>query len=412
MSASRPRVLAILPAFIPSTIISVVKPLLQLHRAGHINTKITLEYLGPGQDLKWADLVVLCRNTEPLYHHVLEILQRQNIPFIYDLDDNFFELPFNSEIGRYHRSPERLAMLGDYLRGATLVRVYSEPLLEKAGTLNQRVMKVFGPIDQSLISFSQGRPNPETIKLVYATSRISDGLSAIFAAALTRVLTQYAGRVEAHFWGAMPSSLLSYRGVYQHSLIRNYDRFLRRFSRAGYDIGLAPLPEDVFHRSKSNNKFREYGACGISGIYSDVDVYSSCVTDGETGLLVPNEPEAWYKAMVRLIVDCHLREKIKRQAQDYVRDHYFQEKFEKLWMDQIQGVLAEKGTRSHSNHRGVSALETASHLWRKSRSFFRHLWSNGFYATFTLVQSHLFDLWMVLKLRSYTALLNLLNHAH
>jgi hypothetical protein len=110
---------------------------MQLHRAGHINVKITLEYLTNRQSLNGADLVVLCRNTEPRYAFLLEMLRSENIPFIYDLDDNFFEVPLHSEIGRYHRSPERLAMLTDYIKSASIVRVYSEPLRERAITLNR-----------------------------------------------------------------------------------------------------------------------------------------------------------------------------------------------------------------------------------------------------------------------------------
>ena len=80
--------------------------------------------------------------------------------------------------------------------------------------------------------------------------------------------------------------------VHHHGLICRYDRYLRRFSRGGYDIGLAPLPDDAFYRSKTNNKFREYGASGIAGIYSHNEVYAHCVEHEVSGLLVANETEA------------------------------------------------------------------------------------------------------------------------
>jgi glycosyltransferase involved in cell wall biosynthesis len=383
--------------------ILVVKPFLQLHRLKHIHLKITLEYLANDQSLNWADLVVFCRNTEPQYAHLLNALKKRNIPFTYDLDDNFFELPLNLEIGRYHRKPQRLAMVRCYLRSASLTRVYSQPLLERALTLSQHAEKLFAPIDLSLISPPRVNLNSETVKIVYATSRISDELAAMFIPALTRILIRYKGQVESHFWGSMPPELRGFHGVYQHSLTRSYDQFLRRFSKAGFDIGLAPLPNDIFHRSKTNNKFREYGACRIAGIYSNVDVYSSCVTDAETGLLIPNETEAWYQAMGRLIEDRHLREKIKRQARDYVSEHYSQELFEKVWLGQIQALLTGRALKSTSAGKTGGVTQTLSYLASKSLSFIRHLRMEGISVTFRLLRLQLFGFWMVLKLRLQTS---------
>src|SRR4030067_853827 len=57
MNNSKPKVLAILPAFIPSTHICIIKPMVGMHRANLIHAKITLEYLVSQRSLEWADLV-------------------------------------------------------------------------------------------------------------------------------------------------------------------------------------------------------------------------------------------------------------------------------------------------------------------------------------------------------------------
>jgi glycosyltransferase involved in cell wall biosynthesis len=400
MDDFRPRVLAILPGLIPSTMICVAKPFLQLHQAERIMAKITLESIVRPRSLKWADLVVFCRNTNRQYAPLLNFLINRKTPFIYDLDDNFFELPLDSEMGRYHRSPERLAMLTDYIQNASLVRVYSKPLLKKAKTLNPKVEQVIGPIDLKLISPSQTNQETKIVKLVYGTSRIQDELSILFAPALRRILKEYAGRVEAHFWGAVPAELKGIPNIFHHRIIRNYDRFLQRFSRAGFDIGLAPLPDDLFHRSKTNNKFREYGACRIAGIYSQVDVYSDCVLDGKTGLLVPNDPEAWYQAMVRLIGDQGLREKIKNQAQETVRQRYSQEIFEKVWWSHIQRVCSTKDKRIILNPpvNEIPQNPTPSSS-DKLKNKMKRLRQNDLWTNLKMVQWRLFDYWMIVKIK-------------
>ena len=106
---------------------------MELHRAGVIRAKITLEPFIHLRNLLWPDLVVFCRNTEARYVYLLDFLLKRRIPVIYSLDDNLFELIPESEHGRYHRNPERLAMLSQYIKSADLVRVYSGLYSKKPG---------------------------------------------------------------------------------------------------------------------------------------------------------------------------------------------------------------------------------------------------------------------------------------
>jgi len=334
-----PRVLAVLPGFIPSTMITVVKPLVNLHRSGRVFARIVLEAQAGRTDLDWADAIVFCRNAAPRHAPLLAAARRRGTPLIYDLDDNLFELPPNCEGLPRVREGSRQAMLEEYLRAATLVRVYSQPLADRVAALNPRVVRTFAPVDMSLVPPPRETRPAGPIKIVYATSRTQDALCEIFWPALVRVLDRYAGRIEVHFWGCRSPQVTGLPGVRHHGLICQYDRYLRRFSRAGYDIGLAPLPDEAFFRSKTNNKFREYGASSIAGIYSDNDVYSHCVQHEVSGLLVANDADRWYDAIVRLIEDEALRRRIQQQARQYVAVHYAQAQFEQLFLEQLQELL-------------------------------------------------------------------------
>ena len=227
-------------------------------------------------------------------------------------------------------------MLAEYLASASLVRVYSRPLLARARELNANVELMDGNVDLQQVREPAASPGGP-IKLIYATSRLDDSLAGIFLPALRRLLAETGSRVEAHFWGPRPPADL--RGVRHHAVVHNYDCFLRRFSSAGFEIGVAPLADDLFQRSKTNTKFREYGACRIAGIYSDVDIYSDCVRHGETGLLVPNTAEDWYQAMRRLIDDAGLRTKIQQQARVVVEERYSRAQFDVALLEQIQRLV-------------------------------------------------------------------------
>ena len=141
MSSPR-RVLAILPGFIPSTFMNVVKPFLALEKSDLVDFRVNLEAYLRLEELKWPDLVVFCRNTEPIFAPILESVIQRNIPYVYDLDDNLFEIPLGTDLGKYHRAPQRLEQLSRYIRHARLVRVYSRPLAERARELNPNTMQV------------------------------------------------------------------------------------------------------------------------------------------------------------------------------------------------------------------------------------------------------------------------------
>jgi glycosyltransferase involved in cell wall biosynthesis len=341
MSAPVPRVVAILPRLSPSAWINIIKPLVALHEAGRIRAWVTLESLASPRDVEHADVVVFSRNVSPDRAGLLRTAVHHGVPVIYDLDDNFFEIPPDTPVGRTCAQPRHLAMLAEYLTSASLVRVYSRPLFYRATELNPDVEMVSGAVDLGQVRLPtdyEVHRKSDPVKLIYATSRLDDPLAGVFLPALRRLLDESAGQVEAHFWGPQPPRDLP--GVRHHAVIHNYDRYLRRFSAAGFEIGLAPLVDDVFHRSKTNTKFREYGACRIAGIYSHVDIYSDCVRHGETGLLVSNTAADWYHAMRRLVEDVALRRHIQCQARAAVEERYSQTQLEATFFNQIRRVAS------------------------------------------------------------------------
>lgn len=80
------------------------------------------------------------------------------------------------------------------------------------------------------------------------------------------------------------------------------------------DFAVIPLADNEFNRCKSAIKWVEYAALGVPVIASNVGPYAGEITDGETGLLVPNESAAWKHAISRMVCDKGLREQIARNA--------------------------------------------------------------------------------------------------
>ena len=333
----RRKVLVVCPDFSPSTWIGILNPPVALHASWQIDLRVVTERSRVGRRADWPDVVVFNRNCDPRHVKWHERLLDVGTPCIYELDDNFFESPRGSSLERSFGTSAQIACLRRYLQAAALVRVYSSTLRERVAALNPHTAQVVAAVEYQEAREPSRDPSAP-LKIVYPTSRAPDERCELFVPAVSRVLDRYRGQVEMHFLGYGPRELRHHPHVRFHRFHMDYLAFLRDFARAGYDIGLAPLVDDPFHRSKTNNKFREFGACRIAGIYSNIDVYSSCVTDGETGLLVNDRPEEWYHAIVRLVEDHALRRAIQARARSYVEVHYAPSDAQATWLRQIDEV--------------------------------------------------------------------------
>src|SRR5690606_35122112 len=129
------------------------------------------------------------------------------------------------------------------LQSASLVRVYSQLLQERVRTLNPNVCQVTPALDWGVVR-SSARSAQDRVKIVYATSRRDDYLFPIFTEALRRLMRTYPDQVEMHFWGFQPAGFRRVPNVYTRRFDPNYNAFMRRFSSAGFDIGLAPMLDD------------------------------------------------------------------------------------------------------------------------------------------------------------------------
>jgi hypothetical protein len=335
---------AIIPSYIASCQINVIKPLSALAKKGHIRFKHQTEQSTSPSAIEWADLIVYCRNTEPSFRHLLNDAIGRRKPIIYDIDDSFWDISRSTDpdLARYHTQPSRLRQLESYLQLASLVRVYSPLLRTKVSRFNSNVR-----VYRSSFDFNQV-PEPKPVKInngkvgiVYATSRTVDDQYRVFLPALSEFLNQHQEKVDVTVWGCNPPELLTLPGVMHRKLLPNYDEFLREFSRSGFNIGLAPLQDNEFNRSKNNTKFRDYGACGIAGIYSKVDAYAASVDHGIDGLLVENTKQDWLKALERLAFDQELQRTIRTNAREKVFQYYRQELIESQWLEDIHSLLAD-----------------------------------------------------------------------
>ena len=140
--------------------------------------------------------------------------------------------------------------------------------------------------------------------------------------AIIRIVNRPGNDITFEFIGYLPPALspLTKNGwVHHFPAIADYPAFIAFKASRGWQIGLAPIHDDAFTACKTNNKFREYSALGITGLYADSALYRASVQEGVDGLLVPDTVEGWETAILALRNDPEARVRIAAHASSRVR---------------------------------------------------------------------------------------------
>lgn len=98
-----------------------------------------------------------------------------------------------------------------------------------------------------------------------------------------------------------------------------------------FDIGMCPLLDTQFSRSKSHIKALEYMARGIPVIASDVEPYRRFITHGVDGFLVKQEHE-WLEALSTLANDEDLRLRMGAAGKEKARQHTIEKHYQE-WVN-------------------------------------------------------------------------------
>ena len=87
------------------------------------------------------------------------------------------------------------------------------------------------------------------------------------------------------------------------------------------DVGIMPLPDDIWARGKCGYKLIQYMACALPVVAAPVGVNCEIVVPGANGFLAENEGE-WRDALVRLIDEAELRRTLGEAGRRRVEELY------------------------------------------------------------------------------------------
>lgn len=228
---------------------------------------------------------------------------------VYEIDDDLFHIePTNLRAYPQLSDPAVRRGMARSLAYADLVTVSTSHLAEVVGALNPNVAVLPNHVDAALLDHRRPRRHKVTVGWSGGDSHLAD--MRVAADPLQHLLRDHP-QVDVHLMGADYRRLI---GGGRHTPFR---RDIWPFYRGiDFDVGVAPLADTTFNRSKSHIRALEYAALGIPVVASDVPAYADMVIDGVTGFLVSSEQE-WEQRLAELIADEGLREQMGVKAREH-----------------------------------------------------------------------------------------------
>lgn len=333
------RVLVISAERSPSYQIGIRQPLSLLQSQGHCTFEVKSKVEVTGKHVADADMVIVQRSVEPEVYNYFEQARILGKRTVYVIDDYYEALPRTNTMGKYFAHPEKRKTFADFLKNADIVKV-DAPYFGKLLMEKYHSNVAYFPASVDFAWFDQAEKKPKhdgAVVIGYEGSNKEQDFVAVVPA-LIRILNEYGKLIKLEFYGFVPEALRKYPSVTYENPEPDYRTFIRKLYQCNWDIGLAPLEDTPFNHCKTNNKFREYAACGIPGIYSSSPAYTDWVVHGETGILVPHTEEGWYEGLKRLIEDRQLRSKIKVRAIEAARKYFTIDACAEQWRKQILHV--------------------------------------------------------------------------
>lgn len=260
-----------------------------------------------------SDIFVFIRINQLVDIWLVNTIKDNNRRIIIDLDDNPWVLPGNdSRILEWEKSGLRL-VTDTCLPLADTLTVSTYELSNYLQSFNLNVNVLENCLPDSLWSNISHDYKNKPLVIGWAGSITHSEDLQLIVEPLLLLLSKHPS-IELHLAGQFGNTLKNpfpkndRIKLLNIVPIRHYQKLLKNF-----DIGIAPLIDNPFNRSKSDLKLLEYAGLGIPCVASAVIPYSLSIVHGETGFLAKDNKD-WVYYLENLIENRELYQKISKAS--------------------------------------------------------------------------------------------------
>ena len=240
-------------------------------------------------------------------------LKQSGVKLVWETDDDLWSLD-DSNPARLQISDMTRYWMESALSHAHLVTTTVPHLADAMRKFNPNVAVIPNAIDPALITTERKKAERLTIGWAGGSSHHDDFRSVVGA---LRKVSDHRGDIDFHSVGVDYGKDFS---LFRNRFTPWRESMLEYYSGIDFDIGIAPLLDTAFTRSKSPIKAIEYNALGIPVIASNNGPYKDYVVDGVNGFLCDTEDE-WVDRLNLLIEDTEIRETMAVKSRETAAAH-------------------------------------------------------------------------------------------
>lgn len=263
----------------------------------------------------WADFIV-CQYINCVDGLCLVEAIKDLKPLFMEVDDNFSGVPYYSLAFDDNKPGERQDFWGtrQALESHGIVTT-TEYLRNHYSKWNKNVYVIPNCIDFELWDKYKSHSN-ERVKIGWIGGATHEGDLKVVKNVLYEILNKYEdvevqiNTVPVPRWEKHDRLLLTEEWA-------DINKYPALFKKLSFDIGIAPLRDNIFNRGKSNLKYLEYSACKIPTVASDVEPFKKDFV----GYLA-NTEEDWYIHLSNLIENLDHRLQMGWNAYYDVKDKF------------------------------------------------------------------------------------------
>lgn len=259
-----------------------------------------------------ADFVIVQRTAFDKLHQATKLVEKAGTAkLIVDNDDAFHEI--SEEHPEYTQQIKRVEAMEYLLEKADRIWVSTEKLIDKKYADKTQV--VINTLDSRLWGNRPAKTTKGPLKMVYMGTATHDADLEMILPALDKVQETNPFQL---FTIGVSQNVPERAWITQLNTPRFgslYPTFVDWFQEQGpFDIGLSPLVDSAFNRSKSDIKCLDYFAAGIMPVVSDILPYQSKEIEPFI-IKVKNDEKQWVRTLAEIAKD---PEKFRAQKSEII----------------------------------------------------------------------------------------------